>query len=425
MLLSYRDLDGALWQSYFRSHASFYTRCNICMDSFRQVQAQKKAQALQNSRPVGAVRAVDISSDEEEEEKVYDPVVVSRTSVEGRAILKWLNAARQRLGGEFPRPEARAQMEEYTRRMKERKLQLSQKGSRPDRGGKKKGAEEDEQQVFSRVHFSPASTAIMKMWVNKARDAIIARAAQKSNKIRARLAELLKDVKEEDDWFFTSEVRLEGESLAKTGRELAEIKEKLDVEATLKVQELEHEFQSFEKSHKEEMDTLELALENEIKLRRDAALKEAEAKVLELKQTMATKTNQFAQAEKTMSATERNKRLEEHKEELAALQDRIDNAETVSLQKVETSVAGLRQETRTKMDVHRRQVDAKRRTLSSESYAIRRAVFEKLKPREVSWHQKAVPWIERTARRVEEKTEEDNRQRTQAKERHRAKRRRA
>lgn len=71
--------------------------------------------------PVGAVRAVDISSDEEDKMEVFDPVIISRTSVEGRALLKWLHAARQRLGGVFPQPVARAQMDAYTQLLKQGK----------------------------------------------------------------------------------------------------------------------------------------------------------------------------------------------------------------------------------------------------------------------------------------------------------------
>lgn len=46
-------------------------------------------------------------------EAVFDAVVVTRTSPEGRMMSKWLRAARTKLGGEhlFPKPEAKAQME--------------------------------------------------------------------------------------------------------------------------------------------------------------------------------------------------------------------------------------------------------------------------------------------------------------------------
>ena len=39
----------------------------------------------------------------------FDPLVVVRTSSEGRMLSKWLDAARKRLGGTFPRDAARAE----------------------------------------------------------------------------------------------------------------------------------------------------------------------------------------------------------------------------------------------------------------------------------------------------------------------------
>jgi hypothetical protein len=46
----------------------------------------------------------------------------STTHSEGKMLSKWLDAARRRCGGAFPRPEARKQMEEFAERMRARKL---------------------------------------------------------------------------------------------------------------------------------------------------------------------------------------------------------------------------------------------------------------------------------------------------------------
>lgn len=52
----------------------------------------------------------------------FDPVVVTRTSPEGRMMSKWLVAARKKLGGMFPRPDARKQMEKYAQKLREMKM---------------------------------------------------------------------------------------------------------------------------------------------------------------------------------------------------------------------------------------------------------------------------------------------------------------
>jgi hypothetical protein len=48
----------------------------------------------------------------------FEPVVVTRTSPEGRMMSKWLVGARKKIGGPFPRPDARKQMERYAQVLK-------------------------------------------------------------------------------------------------------------------------------------------------------------------------------------------------------------------------------------------------------------------------------------------------------------------
>ena len=87
----------------------------------------EQARANKIKKHTGAgrqTRADDISDDESDEEEhvIFEPMVVTRTSAEGKVMSKWLNAARKRLGGVFPRPNARAEMEEYAAKMREYKL---------------------------------------------------------------------------------------------------------------------------------------------------------------------------------------------------------------------------------------------------------------------------------------------------------------
>ena len=106
------------------------------------------------------------------EESAFDPLVVVRTSSEGRMLSKWLGAARKRLGGTFPRDAARAEMEAYAEKMRRRKL----------KGGKQAvaGVVEDETTEAVRpsvVRLSQASTALARRWLRAAQDSIQARFA--------------------------------------------------------------------------------------------------------------------------------------------------------------------------------------------------------------------------------------------------------
>ena len=87
-------------------------------------------------------------------------------------LSKWLDAARKRLGGTFPRDAARAEMEAYAEKMRRRKL----------KGGKQAvaGVVEDETTEAARlekrvVRLSQASTALARRWLRAAQDSIQAR----------------------------------------------------------------------------------------------------------------------------------------------------------------------------------------------------------------------------------------------------------
>jgi len=107
-LYGLNELEPQLWKAYFRAHAEYCTRCSICevrarlscstnrsesanihyfsQDSMAQerlLQASKAPGASRNTRPQ------DISSDEEDDMVDFDPVVVTRTSPEGRMMSKW------------------------------------------------------------------------------------------------------------------------------------------------------------------------------------------------------------------------------------------------------------------------------------------------------------------------------------------------
>jgi len=116
---SVNEKDPNLWKAFFRSRAEYITRCNFCMDRLEQERLKREAKLPGAGR---ATRPDDISSDEEDEEVIFDPMVVTRASGEGKMMSKWLDAARRRIGGAFPKKEARNQMERYAERMRKRKL---------------------------------------------------------------------------------------------------------------------------------------------------------------------------------------------------------------------------------------------------------------------------------------------------------------
>ena len=163
-----RDVNSQ--KAYFRGHAEFITVDQAILD----VNERESGEAIPKTPARSATRADDVSSDSEEEDCAFDPLVVVRTSSEGRMLSKWLDAARKRLGGTFPRDAARAEMEAYAEKMRRRKL----------KGGKQAvaGVVEDETTEAARlekrvVRLSQASTALARRWLRAAQDSIQARFA--------------------------------------------------------------------------------------------------------------------------------------------------------------------------------------------------------------------------------------------------------
>jgi hypothetical protein len=76
--------------------------------------------------PTRETRTQDISSDEDDDLKGFERLVFTRTSPEGRMMSKWLAAARRKLGGTFPRPDARKQMEKYAQKLRELKMKMQE-----------------------------------------------------------------------------------------------------------------------------------------------------------------------------------------------------------------------------------------------------------------------------------------------------------
>ena len=100
------EKDANLWKAFFRAHAEFITLDERILD---QREKERMRRMVKHPGPDRPTRPEDLSSDESDDDVMFDPMVVVRTSAEGRMMSKWLGAARRKLKGEFPREQARAQ----------------------------------------------------------------------------------------------------------------------------------------------------------------------------------------------------------------------------------------------------------------------------------------------------------------------------
>lgn len=208
-----------LWIGFFRKHGEFLTRCDECRSKFEASQAGgREARRIKKT-----LKPRDLSSDEDDTLKVtFDPIIVSRSSSVGVLLQKWLSASRKRLGGVFPRPNAAAELEKYTRRIKKK-------------ADNKRAKPKDEDLVGTlvvpeKLPLTAASVAIAKRWLTLSRDRIISALRRSSQDALAALRDTMRNVTPDEDWYFTSETRLKGEALFKDGQQLLESRIRMEEE---------------------------------------------------------------------------------------------------------------------------------------------------------------------------------------------------
>jgi hypothetical protein len=250
------------------------------MEQERLLQSSKAPGASRISRPQ------DISSDEEEDDPEFEPVVVTRTSPEGLMMSKWLLAARKKLGGPFPRTDARRQMERYAQKLRQAKMKKARDSVNVEIPMAADG-------TATQVTVNAATKALALRWVRLARDGLESRFRVRSENPREDLENTLSQMPEEDDWFYGS-MRLEGAELNKRGNSLDDDRKSLEAEAAVKIYKIENDLNNHVKERNEEIkrerDLFESKVSQQIdrinldvELRQDELVKLKEAKKIEFK----------------------------------------------------------------------------------------------------------------------------------------------
>ena len=221
-------LEVDAWKAFVRSHAEFVMQCNLCEKEAVKEKEKRRRQNLYGAIAQERVAAQQAANDSEDEvaDVAFEPVSVNRQGVVGSIMSKWLAAARKKLGGTFPRPEAEHEMAVYAARMaelrrkrteaavKRRKAELhgAPEGSstpaeaRPD---KAKGTEE-----LPPVTLSPASAAIAQKWLFAMKHTIMKRRQEAIQATVAEVQKMAAKFRPEDDWYFSASHRQKGEELA-------------------------------------------------------------------------------------------------------------------------------------------------------------------------------------------------------------------
>ncbi|KAI9997870.1 hypothetical protein PInf_002127 [Phytophthora infestans] len=401
--LGEQEMDADLWKAYFRKHAAFATLCNVCVTARQQAignQANKLVTGVK-------IRADEFSSDEGSDEDggevPFAPVVVARGAIEGRVLTKWLLAARKRLGGAFPRPEAQEEMERYARKLKRSRR----------RAGKKDHVDSDEEDKDPsrhwRLELNGAARALALRWLWEARDLRDAAARNVAAELRDKLQALIDQIVEADDWFFGRELREAGLALRDDGAQLAEEQARVDEDLAQKIRATERDVEAFVEDKRSTNATEEKAFNELVAKEREDTKARLAARELELLEAYKQKETEFAAAQRQAREAEElvPALVAEHRTYLA----KIAEDRRIELESMEETASAKTQQ---KEDAFARKLAlaeaavASRRALAQHRIlALRKEARGVVRARESAWQSKARSWIDRASRKVQVKQQED------------------
>ena len=418
-----RKFEPNLWVSYFRSEAQFITRCQNCVNQLVQAQANKIKKHTGANR---ATRAADISDDDEDEEEqaVFEPMVVTRTSAEGKVMSKWLNAARRRLGGSFPRPNARAEMEAYAAKMREYKLKKAKADMRA-KGFISDDEDEDGNVKLKVGYINAASKALAQLWLERAREYRKTTIIKEREDMKLDIRRVMEHLTEEHDWYYGQDLRLTGKGLKEEGDELQETRRQFDGDAKASARELETNLQTFtlEKEAQAQKEIEEI----EEKMRQDrvALLEKAEMRIQEITRNKTRLKTQFEKEVKLAPPEDRAGMVAVQKEEVKKLDalvegERKKQAEAIQ-QRIEAGKSDLGARQRKRQDA----LQTKKDTVGRQVKMLFDEVDVKMRKSETNWLHRSAGWIHKAERKVAAKQKDDEAKKLAEKERKKRKRLRA
>lgn len=227
LILSYEQQYGEdkqntdSWKSFFSSNADFITSCSECL----RRETPKAITTSNVSTLTRLTRAVDISSDEEEDDSSmsYDQVIITEEMKEFKMMLKWLKGAQAKLG-----------------------RQPSILFKNPTSGDIHKGKQltslqETNAELPKTLLLNEHSKAIAKIWLKKAHYSESKRFIDQGVSLRERLRSLLVQMPEEDDWFYGEEFRIQGNILNEKSLSLEQQYNQESVAIQVKIHEVKDE----------------------------------------------------------------------------------------------------------------------------------------------------------------------------------------
>jgi hypothetical protein len=380
---SINELDPLLWKAFFRANAEYVTRCSVCDDAMAQ------EIMLQQSRAPGAsriTRGQDISSDEDEDHVDFEPVVVTRTSPEGLMMSKWLLAARKTLGGEFPRADAKRQMERYAQKLRQLKMKNARDSVTVDVPPAADGTP-------MQTEFNAATKALALRWVRLARDGLDARFRTRSETLRVDLDNTLSNMPEEDDWYFGASLRLEGKDLDKRGKNMDDDRKTLEAEAAVKIYKIENDLVQHLKEREDELVRERRLFDSKLVQQGDRITLDIDLRLEELTKLRETKMKEFKQVEKKAAEEQGaapTEMKQNHRNQILAIEELM-STERERMEKFRESEAEEAEIMFSRAEKIKRGEMERRKAIAGDNVArIRLEVSRKIRNRELEWQGRCI-----------------------------------
>jgi len=237
------------WRAFFRARAKYAVRekdLAEAADRARRLDEKaKRREAMGRLTRAGDVSDSDSLLSDESSEVEFDPVVVDREAPVGKVMAKWLDAARGRLTGMFPRPEAEDAVVAYVTKMRERQRRRAL--GLPTRAEERAAAKEAAAQAAAATgdgladamakdtdpdaaktaaglgadRVAPVAAGLAQRWLTMARQRRIEGTRSELNTRLDRMGAILgPQISEATDWYYGADTRARGEELLREGKEL-------------------------------------------------------------------------------------------------------------------------------------------------------------------------------------------------------------
>jgi hypothetical protein len=203
-------------------------------------------------------------------------------------------------------------MELYAKKMREFKLKKAKADMRA-KGYISDDEDEDGNVKLKVGDINAATKALAKHWLLKARASLIEEKRKRMARIKEDLKMMTSVITEDDDWYYGSELRLNGAALMEEGIKLDETRRSLEADARAAERDIKTSLEKFKEEKEIQMRTEVEAVEASMKAARVKALESAEERIQELTRDKTRKEALFSKEEKLAAPEDRGKLAAQHK----------------------------------------------------------------------------------------------------------------